>query len=113
MYLTLEDILLSEIECARRSRVDQDLLFTSQYFCTLFEKSIALFSSALDTGPDLIGISREHNDVGEDLVGHVACALRLCAADQWPKHAMASFIASALALDSFPPGMHRELLINV
>ncbi|KAK3063450.1 hypothetical protein LTS18_000299 [Coniosporium uncinatum] len=111
-YLPLEDILLSEIECARRSRVDQGLLFTSRHFCTLFEKSVALFASALDTGPDLVGISREHNEVGEDLVDHVACALRLCVADRWPKHAVASFIASALALDSFPPGMHRKSLFN-
>ncbi|KAK3063067.1 hypothetical protein LTS18_002815, partial [Coniosporium uncinatum] len=106
-YLPLEDILLSEIECARRSRVDQGLLFTSRHFCTLFEKSMALFGSALDTSPDLVGISREHNEVGEDLVDHVVCALRLCVADQWPKRAVASFIASALVLDSFPPGMHR------
>jgi len=112
-YLPLEGILLSEIECARRTRGDEGLLFASRHFCTLFEKSIALFGSALDTGPDLIGISREHNEVGEDLVDHVACALRLCVADQWPKRAVASFIASALVLDSFPLGMHRKSLFNV
>ncbi|KAI9766696.1 MAG: hypothetical protein M1840_006340 [Geoglossum simile] len=107
-HLPLKDALLREADVARQARIEDRTLFSATHLCKFFERALEQIAKVPDDPFDFICASREGNEVDSEFRFHLRTFLRLCLKYAVPLDPIVSFIASAILMDNFPPGMHRE-----
>ena len=109
-YSGLRRIILENVEVAKESRKTSRMRFSAVHLRTLFEMGLQHIAKCLVPGFDFIQATRNHNKIDASFTQHLQEFLQLCAATNTGKEATVQIMASALLLDSLPPGMHRESL---
>jgi len=104
----LRTTIVDQLQSVRRVREQRHLLLSAVHISALADAA----ARAITTRPavifDLIRAAREGNEVDDTLGHHLTTVLRLAVPAGWSDADLASFVASALLLDGYPPGMHRE-----
>ncbi|KAI9768255.1 MAG: hypothetical protein M1840_005085 [Geoglossum simile] len=106
-YLPLKGALLCEADTARQTRIGDRTMFSATHLRKFFERALRQIAKAPDDPFDFIWASREGNEVDSEFPFHLRTFLRLCLKYEVPLDSVVSFIASAILMDNFPPGMHR------
>ncbi|KAI9769827.1 MAG: hypothetical protein M1840_003821 [Geoglossum simile] len=107
-HLPLKDALLREADVARQTKIEDRTVFSATHFCKFFERALGRIAKVPDDPFDFICASREGNEVDSEFPFHLRTFLRLCLKYAVPLDPVVSFIASAILMDNFLPGMHRE-----
>ncbi|KAF1357985.1 FabD/lysophospholipase-like protein [Lizonia empirigonia] len=105
-YRHVRDRVLRSSDQARKSRADARMLFSATHLAALMRSASAHFAGAVDEPFDLVKASRMHNPVDPQLDEHLSNFLvQITLSSQLIEFA-APMVASALFLDSYPPGAH-------
>ncbi|KAF1967660.1 FabD/lysophospholipase-like protein [Bimuria novae-zelandiae CBS 107.79] len=110
-YSGLRNIILENVEVARNNRKTSRMLFSAVHLRTLFEAGLQHTAKCLVPGFDFIQATRHFNKIDGCFTQHLRGFLRLCAATRTGKETTIDVMASAILLDSLPPGMHRGLIV--
>ena len=105
-HLPLADAVLSELETSRLSRVGNLCLFSATHLNAFFEDALRHASVDLPLSFDFVSSSRRGNSLDRSFASHLQTFLSLGVKMRTPYDSLASFIASAILMDSYPPGMH-------
>lgn len=106
----LKRIILENVEVAKDSRKTSRMRFSAIHLRTLFETGLQHTAKRLVPGFDFIRATRHFNKIDASFTQHLQRFLQLCVATDTGKETTIQIMASALLLDSLPPGMHRESL---
>lgn len=109
-YAGLRSIILENVQVARDSRKTSRMHFSAVHLRTLFETGLQHTAKYLVIGFDFIQATRHCNKIDASFTQHLQGFLQLCAATDTGQDTTIYIMASALLLDSLPPGMHRESL---
>jgi hypothetical protein len=96
--------ILQESQDIQHKRRGENVAFSSRHFTTFLHSACDSFATDLLTPFSFLKASREPNPVPQNLAIHLCTFLRTAS-----RKTLASYIpiiASALTLDSYPPGMH-------
>ena len=107
-YRELKTVLLRHAMEMRHLRTSQRLLFSATHLSRLFSQAVLHTATTLGQPFDTIESSRRGNPVAEEFGDHVIAFLRLGIRFKMSFDAMASFIASSILVDAYPPGMHSK-----
>lgn len=107
-YSGLRSIILENVDVARDSRKTSRMRFSAVHLRTLFEAGLQHTAKCFVPGFDFIQATRQFNKIDARFTQHLRGFLRLCAATGTEKESTIHVMASALLLDSLPPGMHCE-----
>ncbi|KAK4983938.1 hypothetical protein LTR66_008655, partial [Elasticomyces elasticus] len=107
------DKLLGEMDLARQVRIENRTLFSANHLQAFLDRAPKHVTSTASAPFSFIRASREQNPVGEEFATHVGRFLRLCIDGGAPEQFITSCTASAIIIDSFPPGMHRKFRIRL
>ncbi|KAI1510411.1 Patatin phospholipase [Pyrenophora tritici-repentis] len=110
-YLSLKKTMLSDIEMVRNSREASQRLYSAYHLNVFFELALRHVATCTTPPFNFILATRQCNRIEDDLWNHLQSFLELCTVNYVPKEAALEYMASALMLDSFPPGMHRGLIV--
>jgi hypothetical protein len=103
----LKKAMLHAADDSRRSRVAGSLLFSAKHLASLFETAFTHFATFSDQPLSIIKATRKDHNT-ENLVLHLGRFLDACSQNDLPGSVTISFVACALTLDSYAPGMHRK-----
>lgn len=109
----LRRTLLDQIHRSREQRVQQGLLFSARHLSYLWHRTLA--GGQLLTPQariDCLRIARETRPVDPSLGQRLAEFLAHASQAGCSPHDIHMAIASALLMDAYPPGMHRELSLS-
>lgn len=106
-FSALKEVLAQETQTSRLARTDSFALFSSAHSASFFEKALSRFSKSPEASFDFIRASRDGNTVNQEFHDHIDKFMSLCLEHKLPDSIPLPFIASAILLDCFPPGMHR------
>lgn len=106
----LQSRLQEELETARQANEDRRLLFSATHLEALMRKAARCVSLNPQEPFNLIAAVREDNPVPQGIRYHLANFLQLAAETKLSLMDIATFVASALAVDAYPPGMHCKSL---
>lgn len=103
----LERLVLDQIQGSQRERVGEGTLFSACHLNVLWSRMLQLpREGLLSTGLECLQVARENYQKGASM----ATCIRELLNDQAPAERTADntheFIASALLMDAYPPGMH-------
>ena len=98
--------ILCESEEIHNFRKAAKIAFTARHLQYFFQFACRQFANSITTPLDFIQISRIPNPVPTDLASHLARFAACVSTEQ--QYVVATATASALRLDSFPPGAHSE-----
>ena len=101
--------LKRELKFARIARIQTRTLFSINHFAVLFDRGIEHFVSDSRQPYSFIRASRGSSFVDGELPIHLGGFVELCIRHAIHKDVMLPFIASALLMNFFPPGMHCEI----
>jgi hypothetical protein len=107
-YAILYDAIHSDIHVTRRRKQRARSLLSAVHLNRFFICALRHVSHSIHTPFDFIAATREYNPVGTELNRHVETFVRLSNNGCSSPVAIAAHIASALLLDSLPPGMHSK-----
>jgi hypothetical protein len=107
-YLSLRDVILSEIGESRQSRIASRLLFSASHLNAFFEAALQHFARAHKYPFSFIETARRGTTLNPDFPIHVGRFLDICSKSKISQKDVASFLAHAVILDSYPPESHRE-----
>jgi hypothetical protein len=115
-YLTQGDSQLSLLKTALLSHVQEihdrrhhnGSLFSARHFEAFSSQALEHVAKTISNPFDFISTSRRGNEVGDDYVDHVSNLLRLGLSLDVPYTHLASFFASSILMDAYPPNMHCE-----
>ncbi|KAK4973279.1 hypothetical protein LTR28_011530 [Elasticomyces elasticus] len=94
------------MDLARQVRIENRTLFSANHLQAFLDRAPKHVTSTASAPFSFIRASREQNPVGEEFATHVGRFLRLCIDGGAPEQFITSCTASAIIIDSFPPGMH-------
>ncbi|KAA8645059.1 patatin-like phospholipase family protein [Aspergillus tanneri] len=92
------------------------MLLSALHFASLFVKAVEQTAQSTSQDFNFITVSRIRNEVGSDYLEHLQTFLELARRHKTPYDSVASFIASSIIMDAYPPRMHRfpiEHVFNV
>lgn len=104
----LKDALLRQSDDAHDVRFHQYSQFSATHIGGFFRLAVEHTVKTFTQPFDFIEASRKGNEVSEELADHLLNLLQLGLKSNVLYEDLASFIASAILLDSYPPGMHRK-----
>lgn len=107
-YGKLREILLREVDKARANRLQTHHLFSATHLAAYFPRALRQFARDPDRAFTAVSLFRESRPVSSDLSKHVTCFLRLCKQTNIPSSFTVVFVASAILMDAYPPGMHGK-----
>lgn len=108
-YRQVRDRLLRSSDQARKSRAEERMLFSATHFAALFRAASAHLADSPDAPFDFVKASRMHNAVEPQLDEHLSNFLAQITSSSQLIEFAAPMVASALFLDSYPPGAHGKL----
>ena len=95
----------------RKSRNTAKMLYSAYHLNVFFEMALRHVATCASTPFNFILATRQCNRIKDHLWVDLRKVLGLCAANHTNKEAALAYVASALMLDSLPPGMHRKCSI--
>lgn len=107
-YRHVRDRLLRSSDQARRGRADVRMLFSATHLAAFIRSASAHFADAVDEPFDFVKASRMHNPVAPQLDEHLSNFLTQITSSSQLFEFAAPMVASALFLDSYPPGAHGK-----
>ncbi|EMD85640.1 hypothetical protein COCC4DRAFT_66816 [Bipolaris maydis ATCC 48331] len=110
-FFALERTILSGVEMVRKSRSASRMLYSAHHLNVFFESALGHTASCISTPFNFILATRQCNPVEDHLWLYLQKFLRLCIANQMSQEATLEYMASAIMLNSLPPGMHRGLIV--
>ena len=109
-YFPLKDALLREADYARRAKITEQALFSATHLRAFFHKALIHFTTTTSLPFSFFRASREGSDIDDQFSAHLGSFLQLCYQHEVSLDDAATYIASAILVDSSPPGMHRKIL---
>ncbi|KAE8159239.1 hypothetical protein BDV40DRAFT_314745 [Aspergillus tamarii] len=82
-------------------------LFSAHHLLSLFRCAIKHTSHTITQGFDFLQASRNWNKLGAEYEEHLISVFKLAILHKTPYEKMASFIASSIIMEAFPPRMHH------
>lgn len=110
-YRPLKEAIRAHTRSLQDLRRQHGFLFSADHLAVFFQYAVQHTASTILRPFDFVRESRRGNEVGEDYREHVANFLSLCKKFRLPYDSIASYIASTILMDAYPPGMHRESLV--
>ena len=102
----LQTLLLHELDLARIARVERRFLFSAVHLDALFRKAATHIAKHPHTRFNFIPAARLGNPVNENLAEHLQSFVAVSKTAEVPASAITDYVASALLMDGYPPGMH-------
>lgn len=110
MWVQLEKVIMVKLQSVRKEREEKSMLFSATHLNAFFEQALQQINTILEGAFDYIQISRLHNPVDGAIAFHISEFLTLADKLGLDNEKTALFIASAILMDAYPPGMHGEPL---
>jgi hypothetical protein len=107
-FATLKKTILSSVEIVRKSRSRSKMLYSAYHLKIFFESALCHVAKCASPPFNFILATRQCNRIEDRLWLYLRNFLGLCAANHASKQATLEYMASAIMLDSLPPGMHRK-----
>ncbi|EED22741.1 conserved hypothetical protein [Talaromyces stipitatus ATCC 10500] len=95
-----------ELETARIVSEDRRLLFCATHLEALMQKAVKHAAQGSRQKFDIIAAARANNPVPQGIEYHLTNFLRLATQHGLPRTDIVTLVASALAVDAYPPNMH-------
>ena len=107
-FRALKNTILTSVKTVRKRRNASKTLYSAYHLNAFFESALRHVATRASSPFSFILATRECNQVQDRLWLCLRDFLRLCAANHTSQEATLEYMASALMLDSLPPGMHRK-----
>lgn len=107
-FQELKSILAQQSHAIREEKKRLRVLFSMDHTAAFFEMALKSFIKQPAIPFNFIKSSRKNSPLDNDLQDHISEFLKLCLQNNLPCSIPPSFVASAIILDSYPPGMHRK-----
>ncbi|QKX60482.1 uncharacterized protein TRUGW13939_07627 [Talaromyces rugulosus] len=105
--MPLKNVLLSHLQEINERRNQNGTRLSCSHFAAFFRLALEHVAKTASDPFDFIAATRADNLLEGAFVGHIINFLRLSLALDVSYYDMASFIASAILMDAYPPNMHR------
>ncbi|KAE8148505.1 FabD/lysophospholipase-like protein [Aspergillus avenaceus] len=112
-YVTLGGDISRQLCLARANRKYHHVLFSGRHLSAFFELALQHATTSLHLPFDFIRHARQKNPIDGALTSHLVNFMKLGNQTRAPYDQMASYIASTILIDAYPPGMHRFNPIDV
>ncbi|CAN9191242.1 unnamed protein product, partial [Alternaria alternata] len=106
-FRALKNTILTSVKTVRKRRSVSKTLYSAYHLNAFFESALRHVATCASSPFSFILATRECNQVQDRLWLYLRDFLWLCAANRTSQEAALEYMASALMLDSLPPGMHR------
>ncbi|CAN9454398.1 unnamed protein product [Alternaria alternata] len=106
-FRALKNTILTSVKTVRKPRSASKTLYSAYHLNAFFESALRHVATCAFSPFSFILATRKCNQIQDRLWLHLRDFLRLCAANHTSQEAALEYVASALMLDSLPPGMHR------
>ncbi|PYI07374.1 FabD/lysophospholipase-like protein [Aspergillus sclerotiicarbonarius CBS 121057] len=106
-FMALGSDISHQLHNSKLCREHQQALFSAVHTNAFFELALQHISTDPLSSFDFIRASREGNPVDGSFISHLINFLEVGNKSRAPYDTMASYIASAILMDAYPPGMHR------
>ncbi|KAL9127044.1 MAG: hypothetical protein Q9217_004008 [Psora testacea] len=107
-FRRLKELLWRQMDEMRNIRLRCRRLYSAVHLNKFFQMAVSQTASSILRPFDFVLASRLGNEVGPDHVDHLTSFLRLGTDCGLSNDTIASFIASTILLDAYPPKMHRK-----
>lgn len=107
-FSTLKKTMLSSMEMVRKSRSRSKMLYSAYHLNLFFESALCHVAKCVSQPFNFVLATRQCNRIEDHLWLYLRNFLGLCAANHVSKEATLEYMASAIMLDSSPPGTHRK-----
>jgi hypothetical protein len=107
-YRGLKKIILQTVEIVQKRKVACKRLFSAKHSNVLFKLALQHAAKCIVPEFDFILATRQLNEVDDRFAHRLEIFLELCTASNASRDDVLRYIASAIILDSLPPGMHRK-----
>jgi hypothetical protein len=107
-YTPLKNVLLSHLQDINDEHSQTGVRLSCSHFADFFRLALEHVAKTASHPFDFIAATRADNLIEEASVGHIVNFLRLGLALDVSYYDMASFVASAILMDAYPPKMHRK-----
>jgi hypothetical protein len=107
-FHALKNTILTSVKTVRKRRSASKTLYSAYHLNAFFESALRHVATHASSPFSFILATRECNPIQDRLWLCLRDFLRLCAANHTSQEATLEYMASALMLDSLPPGMHRK-----
>jgi hypothetical protein len=107
-FRALKNTILTSVNTVRKRRNGLKALYSAYHLNAFFESALRHVATCVSSPFSFILATRERNQIQDRLWLCLRDFLRLCAANHTSQEAALEYMASALMLDSLPPGMHRK-----
>lgn len=105
----LRGVVLDQAQDYRTEQIQQGLLFSSVHLCTLWARTLELEMRSSENLPlDCLQVARETHKLNLVSADHLVRFLDHANDLGCTTEAIHAFIASALLMNAYPPGMHRK-----
>ncbi|KAK6810683.1 hypothetical protein RU639_013502 [Aspergillus parasiticus] len=105
-YMTLGGDISCQLQLAKNDRAHHRVLFSGKHLSAFFEAALHHTRTQLLLPFNFILAARQQNPIDGAFTSHLINFLRLGNQTRAPYDEMASYIASAILMDAYPPGMH-------
>ncbi|OJZ80419.1 hypothetical protein ASPFODRAFT_53208, partial [Aspergillus luchuensis CBS 106.47] len=106
LFAPLQRQVLDELQLSRTKRLQQGLLFSAAHQAFLWHRSLPGLLHSAARRVDGLLLSRERLPVRRAFSEGLTELLVQSRTPKCPIHEIYSFMASALLMDAYPPGMH-------
>lgn len=115
VFEPLRRVILDQVETIHMEQIRQGLSFSSIHLCALWSRTLELVMANTGNLPlDCLEVARESQKLNLVSVDHLVRFLGQANDLGCSTQDVHSFIASALLMNAYPPGMHRKYnLVNV
>jgi hypothetical protein len=107
-HRALKNVIVQSIEVVQERKIACKRLFSARHIDNLFRLGLQHVASQALPEFDTIPATRQINKIDKHFPHHLRTFLKLCSANHASKDFILRYVASALILDSLPPGMHRR-----
>jgi hypothetical protein len=104
----LREIVLRELDTVRKSRRATNCLFSAVHQNAFFQAALSHTAATIREPFNFIRASRIGNEISCQYTKHLRNFLLLGVKYRVSYDNLSSYIASAIFMDAYPPGMHRE-----
>jgi hypothetical protein len=105
-FRQLEKDISGQLHNTRLWRERKGVAFSATHLNALFQHSLHQFSGMVKSPFDFVQSSRAENPLDGSFTAHLTTFLTLSAKTRLPYEGMASYVASAILMDAYPPDMH-------
>jgi len=107
-YLQLGSDLFTQLRHMRQVREDHHVLFSAQHLNVLFEEALQHATTGLLAPYNFVLASRRRNPLDGAFTSHLVNFIRLGGKSRATYDDLASYIASAILMDAYPPRMYSR-----